>query len=83
MLCETAAGRALPVATARRLCCEANPWRDGIPIAHHVTEWTRNHGPTDLANLAPVCGDQATAASRRGSGTWTHTRLPARRTTLA
>jgi hypothetical protein len=23
--------------------------------AHHVTDWTRNKGPTDLANLFPLC----------------------------
>ena len=97
VVCETAGGTPLPVATVRRLCCDARliPMvLDGAGAVldvgrgsrlatpdqrralsamntrcgyhgchvgfehcqiHHVTDWTRHHGPTDLANLLPLC----------------------------
>ncbi|MDQ3468452.1 MAG: HNH endonuclease [Actinomycetota bacterium] len=96
-LCETAAGNPVPIATVRRLCCEASIipvviGGDGAVLdvgratrlatpdqrralsamyvtcgypgchvqfahcqVHHVTDWTLHRGPTDLANLLPLC----------------------------
>ncbi len=96
-LCETSDGTDLPVATLRRLCCDAEiipvvmdgPSRvldegrskrtatpeqrhalramhatcafPGCSVGfescriHHVEWWTRDVGPTDIANLLPVC----------------------------
>jgi len=96
-VCETRGGVEVPVATARRLCCDAEvipvvlggpsevldvgrtrrtatkPQRDALAAIyrtcahpdchvafdacriHHIDEWVRDRGPTDLANLIPLC----------------------------
>ncbi len=116
-LCETSDGADLPVATLRRLCCDAEiiplvmdgPSRVldegrskrtatpeqrhalramhatcsfpgcGVGVEscriHHVDWWTRDVGPTDLANLLPVCEHHH---HRVHEGGWTVTLDPDR-----
>ena len=46
-----------PISVARGGGASGHPWRFADCEIHHVIEWIHQHGPTDLANLLPLCNE--------------------------